>query len=113
MKHFYRYEAVEYASLASDGDYTTNSFPNPQLELRVYNLHKETPKGYWIGYGNYKPEMLRGNSRWVSKTAKKRHAYPTKEEAKTNFIKRSERRIKILKAQLFSTQMALSKAINV
>jgi len=109
-KEFYRYEAVQYAEMDYDGEYVSPSFPNPKIELRTYNLHKETPKGYWIGYGLYAPNMLRGNSRWVSKTSLKRYAYPTKEEAMENYIKRTERRVKILKAQLLSAELALGKA---
>ena len=110
---FYRYEAVVYASMSSDdGDYGYSSaFRNlPKLVLHTYNLHKETPKGYWIGYGYYAPDMLRGNSRWVSKTAKKRYAYPTKEEALNNYIKRTEKRIRILKANLDDCEYGLKLA---
>ena len=49
---FYRYEIVVYAVMGDDGDYTDSHLPNPKLELRTYDLFKETPKGYWIGYGS-------------------------------------------------------------
>ena len=75
---FYRYEAIQYASLGIDGEYESPKIPNPKVELRTYNLYKETPKGYWIGYGNLVDAKLRGQAHWVSKTAKKRFAYPTK-----------------------------------
>ena len=110
---FYRYEAVVYASMSSDdGDYGYSSaFRNsPKLVLHTYNLHKETPKGYWIGSGFYAPDMLRGYSRWVSKTALKRYAYPTKEEALNNYIKRTEKRIKILKTHLWDCEYGLKLA---
>lgn len=111
---FYRYEAVQYASLGIDGDYESSKFPNPVLELREYNLFKETPKGYWIGYGNYSVGYpignLKSNAHWVSKTAKKRYAYPTKEEALNNYIKRTERRIKILQYQIDSCKISLNLA---
>lgn len=110
-KEFYRYEAVSYADMDHDGEYVRPLFPNVKLELRTYNLHKETPKGYWIGHGFYAPHMLRGNSTWVSKTAVKRYAYPTKEEALTNYIKRTERRIRILKSQLQLVEIGLGIAI--
>ena len=103
---FYRYEAHEYANLDMDGEYMKPDFPNPRLTLYTYNLHKETPKGYWIGYGH----RLQDHSRWVSKTAKKRYAYPTKEEAMTNFIKRTEMRIKILNWQVRVCEIALGFA---
>lgn len=107
---FYRYEAHEYAVMDYDGEYISSPIPNPRLVLYTYELHKETPKGYWIGHGFYAPENLRSNSRWVSKTGKKRYAYPTKEEALSNYIKRTERRIKILKRQLWSIELALNIA---
>jgi len=100
---FYRYSLVQYATKDSDGEYTNSVFPNPNLTLSIYSLVKETPKGYWIGYGEIK-------EKWVSKTSKKRYAYPTKKEALLNFIKRSEKRIKILKYQLESSEIGLELA---
>lgn len=84
---FYRYEAVQYTS------YRT-------IKLIELTLYKETPKGYWIGYGEPEEGTIASEHIWVSKTAKKRFAYPTKEEAKVNFVKRNQRRLKILKAQI-------------
>lgn len=107
---FYRYEAVTYAVIGIDGELESSVIPNPRIELRIFNLHKETSKGYWIGHGLHCPDNLRANSRWVSKTAKKRYAYPTKEEAMNNYIKRTESRIKILNKQLLLCEIALRKA---
>jgi len=109
---FYRYKAVVYASMSNDdGDYGySKSFSRrPTMVLTTLNLHKETPKGYWIGYG-HPDNGLQSHSRWVSKTAKKRYAYPTKEEALTNYIKRTERRIGILKAHLEDSEYGLKLA---
>jgi hypothetical protein len=107
---FYRYEAIVYAEHDYDGELVSPRIRIPKIELRTYNLHKETPKGYWIGYGHYAPDMLRGNSTWVSKTAKKRYAYPSKQEALTNYIKRTEKRIGILKSQLQECEYGLMNA---
>lgn len=109
---FYRYEAVQYASLSNDGDYETLKIPNPKMVLRTYNLWKETPKGYWIGYGTFNVGNLRSNGRWVSKTSKKRYAYPTEKEALVNFIKRNERRIEILNYNVWSCELAVKAAKN-
>lgn len=103
---FYRYQIVTYAELGMDGEFVSSKIPNPQIELLEFKLTKETPKGYWLGviaFPKYK---------WVSKTGKKRYAYPTKEEAMINFIKRTERRIEILERQLWSGKIALDIAKN-
>jgi len=105
---FYRYESVQYAS--ADDDELLPALPNPCLEIRTLNLHRETLKGYWIGYGLAQKHTYKGMSRWVSKSGKKRYAYPSKEEALINFIKRTSRRIKILKYQVTSCEIALSMA---
>ena len=93
---FYRYE-----------EYYSGDFYTVKVRLITLNLHKETPQGYWIGWGRYAPDYLRGNSRWVSKTGRKRYAYPTKEEAMTSFLARKEKQVKILKAQLRKAEGAL------
>lgn len=111
INKFYRYEARVYAVVGSDGDFELPRIPNPKIELMTYNLHKETPKGYWIGYGH--PDEIHGDSRWVSKTTKKRYAYPTKAEAMNNYIKRTERRIKILESHLLKSKYGLMNAKSI
>lgn len=109
---FYRYEAVEYASTDIDGEYISPTYPNPKLELRDYEVIKETSKGYWISHFPYK-DLSNWKylwKKWVSKTSKKKYAYPTKEEALINYIKRTERRIKILDWQLRACNVGLNKA---
>lgn len=68
------------------------------VELKKYKLVKETPKGYWItndwDYG------IIYFKRWIPKKSLKRHAYPTKEEAMKNYIKRTEKYTSILKGRL-------------
>lgn len=69
-----------------------------------YLLFKETPKGYWIRKTwDTKAEY----KRWVSKTAKKRYAYPTKEEAMIAFKARKKRQVQILKANIEIAESAL------
>jgi hypothetical protein len=106
---FYRYEAVQYATTDMDGEYVSSPFPNPKLELRDYDLISETPKGYWIGYVN-QFGVTYGWKKWIPKTSKKRFAYPTKEEALLNYIKRTEKRIGILEYQLTSSKIGLNLA---
>lgn len=106
IKKFFRYEAVQYASKDMNGEYITSEIPNPSVELRTFYLHKETPKGFWIGYGV--PQAgLQSYRKWVSKTSRKRYAYPTEKEALTNFITRNIRRIKILQYQIDSCRTAV------
>ena len=107
MKEFYRYEAITYAVMGGDGDYKAPTIPDPVIRLNTFYLVKETTKGYWI---NYSFGSLNGKPVWVSKTSKKRYAYPTKSEALNNFIKRTERRVSILQAHLNTCQAALYKA---
>jgi hypothetical protein len=109
-KEFYRYEAVRYASCEYESYL--------KVELITYNLHKETPKGYWIGaswvtYPKGHKLNYRSHLRWVSKDSKKRHAYPTKEEALTGFIARTKRRANILTSQLSDCKGALTIAKNI
>lgn len=106
---FYRYVAQQFTSI-NDNELSLRFNPNITLSLYTYNLHKETPKGYWIGYGHPDNGYVKGDSFWVSKTAKKRYAYPSKEEALTNYIKRTERRVKILRGQISNAEDGLSKA---
>jgi len=78
----------------------------------VFYLVKETPKGYWISsYRNYDKNVhltfLGDYPRWVSKTSRKRYAYPTREEALEGFKARKRRQIAILKNRLEQAQAAL------
>lgn len=89
-------------------DYGESYLLNVKVALEEYNLHKETPKGYWIGYGSL--SGLIGKSIWVSKTSKKRFAYPSKQEALNNFILRTQRRLNILSYQAKVCEYAIGDA---
>jgi len=110
MKNFYRYEAVIYAVHDHDGELVSPSIRNPKIELRRYHLIKETPKGYWIGSFLNSWDSQPYWKKWVSKTTKKRYAYPTKAEALQNYIKRTEKRIGILKSQLEECEYGVQNA---
>lgn len=56
------------------------------LKLRSYTINSETLEGYWINLPGWPYK-----SKWVSKTAKKRFAYPTEQEALNAFIARTKR----------------------
>lgn len=94
---FYRFET----KLTYDGFY--------RIEEWNLKLVKETPKGYWISH-YYNSNGLIGKPIWVSKTAKKRYAYPDREIALKSFIKRKERQIKILTDRLRGAETTLNQA---
>ena len=109
---FYRYGwgVVSHASLDESGEYGNNNnifdmFPDTRLELTTYKLIEETPKGYWIDH-----EWSNRKWKWISKTSRKRYAYPTKEEALKNFILRTEKRITYLQHDIISCKTALKLA---
>ena len=101
---FFRYEWQEYASHDYDGELIAPLYPNPKLELRTYDLLKETEKGYWIGYKGFPFK------KWIPKKSKRRYAYPTKEEALKNFITRTKRRVNILQRQIECCKISISLA---
>jgi len=90
---FYRYEDVRIANEIG-----------VRVELREFNLVKETPKGYWICP---KWDRKQEYKQWVSANGKNRKAYPTKEEALLNYQRRKERQIKILTSRLSDAQSGL------
>lgn len=100
---FYRYEAYETPIMDVNGKYCVSKIPNPKIRLIVLYLYKETSKGYWICEDNSTmfPE------KWVSKTSVKKYAYPTKEEAKLNFVKRTEKRMNILLREASFCQISI------
>ncbi len=107
---FYRYEIRQDSDFNDFGDAPAPLFPHVRLKLKTFNLHRETPEGYWIGYGHTTEGGLRSGSRWVSRTAKKRYAYPTKEEALRSFRARKRQQVRILKNQLRTAETALRDA---
>lgn len=100
---FYRYRT----SITShyDSGFDKYTLCSPTVELSEFKLMKETPKGYWIGY-SWDTEPYK----WVSKTSRKRFAYPTKEEALKSFIIRTQRSIQIMKERQYTAELALSVA---
>ncbi len=87
MTKFYRFVDRQY----SDG---------VRIVKEEFNLAKETPCGYWI-----KDEFFFGD-RWVSKTARKRFAYPSESLALESFIARKKKQIRILESQLNQAKSA-------
>ena len=96
MKH-YRYESRRYSSVI-DAEREIYGVTRPKLELQEYEVEKETPCGYWI---RRKVGSFSGiDRRWVSKTSRKRYAYPSKQEALEGFLARKKRYALILSSKL-------------
>lgn len=89
------------------GEFVKSVFPDVRLYFESLVLLRETKKGYWISASGFEYGKI-----WVSKTAKKRYAYPSKKEALTSFIKRKERQLLILNAQANICEIAKSKALQ-
>ncbi len=94
---FYRYEAQRFPVVV-DADQEKYGVSRATLICREYFVSAETPKGHWIGY------FPTSKNYWVSKTARKRHAYPTKEDAmegyreqKLSFVRHSK--VRLLRAE--------------
>jgi hypothetical protein len=89
-----------------------------KIMLEVLYLFKETPCGYWISTNRNYTEENEGKwffnaeekKRWVSKTSRKRYAYPTKKEAQTNYLHRKIREVEILEARFLRAKRFLAKA---
>ena len=91
--------------------YVYNSTHNiTELQLDVYYMLRETPKGYWIvrdfmfSWGAEGCEM---SKKWIPKVSKKRFAYPTIEEAKENYIARTKKYVLILEDRLREAKKGL------
>lgn len=95
---FYRYESDSYYSGGDEDGYGGMFFH--RIVLKEFDLEKETPKGYWIrGF------MTR---KWVSKTHRKRFAFPSKLEAIQSFIIRKEWAVHYADARTIRQQKFLS-----
>ena len=76
-----------------------------KVRERTFELVKETNCGYWI-----KLFSCFNDKKWVSKTARNRFAFPTRDEALENFRARKRRQSQILTVQLDNAKTALTIA---
>ena len=103
---FYRYEVIR--GISTHEGYP---IPYPKLILNILHLIKETDKGYWIASSTSK--FLQDlDKKWVSKTSRKRYAYPTKAEALHNCLKRWEFRKRLIKHQLENAETVIQLIKN-
>lgn len=77
---------------------------NVRIFVEEFYVRKETPQGYWY---SQKGSM---KQRWTSKTARRRYAYPTKEEALQNFIYRQKTSISLGKWHIRFSELAIEQA---
>lgn len=100
---FYRYVLEDVSESLG-----TLVIPGVKVNLQEYNLVKETPKGYWINIFNTHD----GLSIWISKTSRKRFAYPTRMEALFSFKMRTQKRLKIARLTINLCEQALKQVEN-
>lgn len=84
-----------------------------QLRVDEYRLVRETPKGYWIIDADWyrgDADLTEEYKKWISKSSRKRFAYPTKELALTNYIKRTARYLKILQTNITNAKIGYNLA---
>lgn len=73
------------------------------IYLRKYQIIKRTPKGCWV-----KDLVCKSGKRFILNDARKRFAYPTREEALESFMHRKWSQIAIIKKQMQDAKDALS-----
>ena len=107
---FYRYQTLAY---------TTEGIAQSTVKVveEKYVGVRETPCGWWIiHYSDYHGKMTKEElkkdpfKKWVGKWAKKRFAYPTKEEAMKNFRLRTEKYVRILTYRIDNAKRSLKIA---
>lgn len=103
MIHFYRYDTE--TRYLRDG-LSLGDAEKTVVTLRRYTMQNETPRGYWIIGGHW---MKR---RWISKTANKRYACPTKEQALESLLRRKQRQVEILERRLEEARKQLNAALE-
>lgn len=96
-KCWYRYEdqAVATGYFDEYENYHPSEYKSAAIHLRVFIVEKETPCRVWLAC-----ESGLSLNRWVSKTSRKKYAFPTKEEAWDSFIARKTKQRRLLFAQL-------------
>lgn len=107
-REFYRfiYHRLGYVCIDMNDDSYYHYSGEVEIEVENWYLHSETAKGYWIGY-KFNHDQSVTKTRWISKTSRKRFAYPTLAEAWINLKKRTQMRLKICKAVVEEAQEVL------
>lgn len=98
---WYRFEERRYAAPLDEYENPIPGGSRLVVHLLELPLIKETPKGVWLGWGGL------GAGRFVLRSAKKRYACPTLEEAKTSFRARKEKQAGIYRARAEDADRAI------
>jgi len=101
---WYRYEDVAYSHLSLDVNGGESYYSTLRVELREFEVARHTPKGVWLRVG--------WDERWVARSARKRFACPTVEEARESFRARKLRQMKIHEARTDRARRALRELEN-
>lgn len=94
---YYRYE--DSLVHAWDYEYETIAHSRVVVNLREFDVLKNTPCGVWLD--------VFGTKRFVKTKARKRWACPTKEEARESFLARKGKQKRILNSQLDRVERAI------
>lgn len=97
---YYRYE--DYLQSSGGYDMQGEWEPGPsvvRVQVLTYPIVRKTPKGAWV--------MIDGEKRFVADYWNKKHANPTSEGAKADFIARKKRLIAIQSARIRTAEQAI------
>ena len=107
---WYRYDDVHYAPPVDEyGDSRPGIVGEIRIELRKFRVVKHTPKGVKLKqlFGDYIPPDM--EERLVLHASYKRYACPTIDEARTSFLARKRRQLRIYKARGHDAKIAIDK----
>lgn len=102
---WYRFEEMLYATPLDEWDRPCGE-GRVEVRLRKYQVVKYTPKGVWVKLkiGGW----LDSHARFILRSARKRYACPSIEEAGQSFLARKARQTRIYKARLRTIEKALA-----
>lgn len=108
QEFWYRYDDYQTAAPLDEYDNPIGE-SNTELVLRRYAVVKTTPKGVWLTqvFGVSHVPGFMADKHFVLRDANKRFACPTIAEAKTSFIARKNKHIRILQRQIDNAKRAL------
>ena len=83
-----------------------------ELYVLEFEVIRVTLAGKWIKPPDVFPVKDYFGEKFIKNVGKKRFAYEAKEDALTNFIKRTERHIMLMEGNIIGAKEALGKAIK-